>query len=178
LNKFIDTYEKQVMNLQQLLDQLEDFVDPESMHFEIVDVKDFLHDLTGELEKMCAGAKIKFFSHLPQQQCKISIDKEKLADAIKSLVTWSLQTMPPGGQIWLTMEYKSQVVEFAIKDTGRGLSAKEKVDIFDPVFIKNADRLSAIPRAQVIITQHGGKLMIDSQEHIGTEWIIHLPTYQ
>ena len=69
-------------------------------------------------------------------------------------------------------------LEISIKDTGNGFSAEELSRIFDPLFstTKNEDDVDVpLAQAQNIITHHSGKVMVESQVNIGTEWIIQLP---
>jgi signal transduction histidine kinase len=70
-----------------------------------------------------------------------------------------------------------------IKDTGIGIPSQDLPFIYDPFFrASNTDGYKGygigLPLARNIIRLHGGNIIVNSQQHLGTEIRITLPTYK
>ena len=90
----------------------------------------------------------------------------------------SKQAMPNGGVISITTRYnfKHQMIEIIIQDTGKGIPKEGLPNIFNPYFTTKEKGtglgLSIVHR---IISDHQGKILPESEEGKGAKMSIFLP---
>jgi two-component system, NtrC family, sensor kinase len=82
-------------------------------------------------------------------------------------------------KIWISTKYDTSQVTVRIKDNGVGIPDSVKQRIFDPFFTtKEVGEGTGLGLSIVlgIVNDHNGKIEVDSQEGVGTEFIITLPS--
>lgn len=82
-------------------------------------------------------------------------------------------------KIWISTKYDPNHVTVRIKDNGVGIPDSVKQRIFDPFFTtKEVGEGTGLGLSIVlgIVNDHQGKIVVDSQEGVGTEFIITLPS--
>ena len=83
------------------------------------------------------------------------------------------------GEIHISTQVVDSFVEIRIRDTGAGIPARIRGRIFDPFFTtKEVGRGTGQGLAishDVITEKHGGTLTFETEEGVGTTFIIHLP---
>ncbi len=70
-------------------------------------------------------------------------------------------------------------LQISIKDNGIGMSAAVKEKMFQPFFTTKGPGLGTglgLSLSYDIVTAHGGEILVESEEGIGSEFIIKLPT--
>jgi signal transduction histidine kinase len=76
----------------------------------------------------------------------------------------------------VTTSSRKGMVELQIKDDGKGIPAEILPHIFDTFFsTKPAGAGLGLPIVHKIIGQHGGEVLIDSEENVGTTVTVRLP---
>lgn len=106
----------------------------------------------------------------------ILADEEKLKQAFINIIFNSIQAMPKGGELDISLvEEKSNFV-IVFKDTGVGIS-KEKIEkIFEPFFTtKDKGTGLGLSITHSIIEEHNGYIEINSEINKGTEMKIYFP---
>jgi len=179
LNKFVDVYHKELQRLQALVKQLSDFSESKPLNLHNINVIELMDELVAHLSENLQRNDVKLFKYYNEQaDLMINADREQLKRALYVFLTYSIKSTPAKGQIWVGMEESMEGLEISIKDTGNGLSPEELSRIFDPLFsVSKGEDDTNVPLAQAqnIITHHSGKVMVESQVNVGTEWIIQLP---
>ncbi|MDP4828187.1 MAG: ATP-binding protein, partial [Flavobacteriales bacterium] len=82
-------------------------------------------------------------------------------------------------KIWISTRYETNQVTVRIKDNGIGIPDSVRQRIFDPFFTtKEVGEGTGLGLSIVlgIVNDHNGKIEVDSQEGVGTEFIITLPS--
>lgn len=112
-------------------------------------------------------------------------DVSQLKQLFLNLMLNSLQAMPGGGRLEVSLEIKSEstglagVKSFAdvsIKDTGCGIPSANLDKIFDPFFTtKQGGTGLGLSTSYAIARQHGCEIEIDSSEGVGTTVMIRFP---
>jgi signal transduction histidine kinase len=87
--------------------------------------------------------------------------------------------MPETGRIVITTRQKKSDIEVEIRDEGKGLSADELANMFEPVFVADQNRMAAgnwgLFSSREIVWQHGGEIEIKSSSGKGTAVWVRLP---
>lgn len=103
----------------------------------------------------------------------IRVDEEQLARVIQNLILNAVDAMPAGGT--LTIRSRMQDATFAIDvcDTGGGLTSEERQRLFTPYYTtKQHGTGLGLAIVQSVVSDHGGKVSVDSAPGRGTT--IHL----
>jgi two-component system NtrC family sensor kinase len=86
--------------------------------------------------------------------------------------------MPGGGELFIKTSNSNRKIKIEITDSGVGIDEKNLKQIFDPFFTtKSTGKGTGLGLAVCygIITAHGGKIEVESNENRGTTFYIVLP---
>lgn len=112
------------------------------------------------------------------QPLHIMADAEKLLRALENLVYNAADFTPSEGTITLSLKKEASSACITIADTGCGIAESELTNIFHRFYTTRNEEGGqglglAIPHA--IITEHGGKIDVASEEGKGTTFTLRLP---
>jgi signal transduction histidine kinase len=104
---------------------------------------------------------------------------DQLQQVVLNLLTNAMDATPAGGRIDLTTRALGETdeVEIAVADTGPGISAGERAQIFEPFFSTKGARgtgLGLFITAQ-IVRDHQGRIEVESEEGKGATFRVFLP---
>ncbi|MBE0651121.1 MAG: HAMP domain-containing protein [Bacteroidales bacterium] len=78
--------------------------------------------------------KIKFKIDVPENLPQVYADREKTAWVLTNLISNAIRYSYDNSTVYLSITPKEKQVEFAVKDTGKGIDPKYKEKIFDRYF--------------------------------------------
>ncbi|MDX1765390.1 MAG: HAMP domain-containing sensor histidine kinase [Candidatus Saccharimonadales bacterium] len=114
-------------------------------------------------------------------QVKLRADIGRFAEIMTNLIDNAVKYSNKGS-ITIRHELKDKSIITRVKDTGIGMSAKERERLFSRFYRVKNERTKSIPGTGLglwIIKQYiekmGGKISVDSLEGEGTEFIVELP---
>jgi PAS domain S-box-containing protein len=115
----------------------------------------------------------------------IKADPGQLEQVIMNLVVNARDAMPTGGRLIIETSIDSpadgslsRMARLSVSDTGQGMSNEVKEKIFEPFFTtKGVGKGTGLGLAVVhgVVTQSGGKVVIESTVNVGTTFQILLP---
>jgi two-component system nitrogen regulation sensor histidine kinase NtrY len=107
---------------------------------------------------------------------EIQADPDLLHRAVQNLVLNALDAMPSGGTLTLRTEQQPGRVSLAISDTGKGLTPEECERLFTPYYTtKQHGTGLGLAIVQSVVSDHGGKISVESDPERGTTFRIELP---
>ncbi len=116
------------------------------------------------------------------QVCEIRADADLLSQVWMNLLHNAIKFTPTGGKIRIALQPRGAEVEFTIADSGIGISAEERVHIFERFYKADPSRTRAaggsglgLAIAKKIIDLHHGRIELTSGLGQGTTFRIHLP---
>ena len=84
--------------------------------------------------------------------------------------------MPDGGTLTLRISNANAIARIEVTDTGTGISPEECARLFTPYYTSKSHGTGlGLAIVQSIVSDHGGRISIDSQPGHGTTFIIELP---
>jgi len=84
--------------------------------------------------------------------------------------------MPAGGVIMLRTTHGDSTVQLEIADTGTGLTPEEAERLFTPYYTtKQHGTGLGLAIVQSIVSDHGGRISVESETGVGTAFHIELP---
>jgi signal transduction histidine kinase len=113
-----------------------------------------------------------------EQLAPVLGDEGQLQQAVIALATNAIDAMPEGGRLTLRGRNENGSVIVEVGDTGVGIAPENLTKIFDPFFTtKEVGRGTGLGLAVCygIVTEHGGRLDVQSAVGAGTTFTISLP---
>lgn len=106
----------------------------------------------------------------------ISGDPDLLHRALSNLVLNAIDALPQGGEIIVQSKSFANRVELSISDTGSGLTPEECGRLFTPYYTtKQHGTGLGLAIVQSVVSDHGGRISVESAKQGGTTFRIELP---
>lgn len=114
--------------------------------------------------------------HLADDLPPIQADAALLRRALENLVLNAMDAMPAGGVLMLRTTREKGEVHLEVSDTGAGLTSEECARLFTPYYTtKQHGTGLGLAVVQSVISDHGGRISVESEMGIGTSFHIYLP---
>jgi signal transduction histidine kinase len=121
-------------------------------------------------------AKISLLLLLDSHLQTVAADPELLHRAISNLVLNAMDAMPEGGTLTLRARGDHGKVMIEVADTGSGLTPEECEKIFTPYYTSKKHGTGlGLAIVQSVVSDHGGRIQVQSQPGHGTTFVIELP---
>ena len=128
------------------------------------------------------NAGVTLVSDVPEQRLDVRGDPVRLGQAVDNLVSNALKFTPAGGTVTVSLRPDGPQAVIAVTDTGIGIPAVELGRLSQRFFRASTATRNAVPGVglgltitKAIVTAHGGRLDIASEEGVGTSISIVLP---
>jgi len=106
----------------------------------------------------------------------IAADPELLHRALSNLVLNAMDAMPHGGTLTLCTRREDGKVAIEVCDTGSGLTREECERIFTPYYTSKQHGTGlGLAIVQSVVSDHGGRISVQSEPGKGTTFVIELP---
>ena len=107
---------------------------------------------------------------------EISADPDLLHRALQNLVLNAIDAMPQGGELTIRTRTMGDRIELSVSDTGSGLTQEECGRLFTPYYTtKQHGTGLGLAIVQSVVSDHGGKISVESTKEKGTTFRIELP---
>jgi nitrogen fixation/metabolism regulation signal transduction histidine kinase len=106
----------------------------------------------------------------------ISADPDLLHRALSNLVLNAIDALPAGGEIIVRTQSFANRVELSVSDTGAGLTPEECARLFTPYYTtKQHGTGLGLAIVQSVVSDHGGRISVESAKEKGATFRIELP---
>jgi len=121
-------------------------------------------------------SQIAVHTELDSQLPEISADPELLHRALSNLVLNAIDAMPQGGDLTLSTDAADERIEISVSDTGSGLTEEECGRLFTPYYTSKQHGTGlGLAIVQSVVSDHGGRISVESAKEKGTTFRIELP---
>ena len=121
-------------------------------------------------------SQIAVHTELDSQLPEISADPELLHRALSNLVLNAIDAMPQGGDLTLSTQAADERIEISVSDTGSGLTEEECGRLFTPYYTSKQHGTGlGLAIVQSVVSDHGGRISVESAKEKGTTFRIELP---
>lgn len=105
------------------------------------------------------------------------LDPEKIGRVLYNLAGNAADAMPNGGTLTISTSQSNGTAIISVTDTGTGIPDAIRERIFEPFFTHGKRHGTGLGLAIVkkIVDDHKGRIEVESREHAGTTFRIHLP---
>lgn len=153
-----------------------DYARPSQPVQEDVDINHILGDTLRLVEHRIRGQQVQVqrsLAPLPPLQA----DPEKIQQVFLNLFLNALDAMPTGGALQILTWPKDSIwIQIQIRDTGSGIPPDIRDSLFLPFVSRKEGGLGlGLSIVQRIIEEHRGTIRVESEERLGSTFIIDLP---
>ncbi len=178
-DEYVTVIENEAQRLDGAVRILLTYPRPTPPQLEEIDVRETLNALNKHLGLQCINQGIRLTVRSVEVP-PIKGDNSKLYQAFSNILINAMQAMPQGGRLDLNCyrseNNSSRSVVVEISDTGPGIKKDVLPKIFQPFFSTKSDGTGlGLAIAKSIITEHGGRIEIDTVEDQGTKFSIAFP---
>jgi len=163
--------------IKGVIARLQRFINLEEAELQSANINELLSDVAILFKEQTAnGIQLQFdFAPVPALMCRPQL----LSAVFSSLLSNAINAAEGKGHILVTTRRSEAGVEVAIQDDGRGMSAEQIENIFDPGFKQSGSRIASgnwsLFNSRQIVFEHGGDIRISSTEGKGTTVWVTLP---
>ncbi len=138
---------------------------------------ELVEEARATVEGMTVGISRRVAWKVDVQPMDLLVDKELMCWALSEILSNAVESLPESvGEVRINARLDGGQVILEIADTGRGIPEAELPYILDPFYTTKAVGVGiGLPKADRVIREHGGNMVIESREGQGTKVTIRLP---
>ncbi len=127
-------------------------------------------------ESVFKGIKIDIIKSLKSNET-VQGNITEIREVFINIIANAIDAMPKGGKIEVITKNKAGKVIVEIRDNGSGMKKEVQKRIFEPFFTTKGNNGSGLGLSisYNIILSHKGSMKIESEENVGTSFIVKLP---
>lgn len=158
-------------------------MDTFTMEVELLPLGSILDDIIREMLPDIDGQKITIIKNNFHYLSKVYADRGLIRIAFQNIISNAIKYTPVGGKIFIEIKKSGEHLLVKIKDTGIGISEKDKSRVFMKLYRgNNAKKIDSsgsglgLYIAKSFIEKNQGEIWFDSQINVGTTFFVLLPT--
>ncbi|MFB3166631.1 ATP-binding protein [Neobacillus sp. 179-C4.2 HS] len=110
------------------------------------------------------------------ENCWIYVNPQRLNQSLINILKNAIESMPNGGTVWIKCTTDDRYIKISIKDQGIGMTKKQIERLGSPYYsLKESGTGLGMMVSFQIIRSFKGKIQVNSEKDVGTEFIILLP---
>lgn len=183
--KFLNIIEVEVERLVRLINDLLYLSEIENAAMPILEEKVVVKEVVLEiieLLKIKAEKKNIQLDIKVQEGLEMNIYRDWLKQIFINLIDNAIVYNKENGKVWVTVEKLDNLIVIKVKDTGIGIPEKEIERIFERFYRVDKGRSRkfggtglGLSIVKHIVELYGGKVWVESQEGIGSEFTVTIP---
>jgi len=176
LKLFTQTIVEQIESLSIIATEFSDFAKMPKSKFEKTEIVEVIKNSIG-LFKNATPINIELNY---SENHYVLADREQLLRVFNNLIKNAIQAIPypENGLIEIELEQDLNIVVITFKDNGKGIPKEQREKVFYPNFTTKSGGMGlGLAMVKNIIQNAGGEITFESEENIGTTFIVALPSY-
>jgi signal transduction histidine kinase len=169
----------EISNLNAIIGRFSEFSKMPQPHLQRIQVNDIVSGVAQlfQAQLQAAGrAPIACTLQLDSSLEPIAADPDLLHRALSNLVLNAMDAMPNGGEMALSTRSQPDTIVIEVADTGCGLTREECERIFTPYYTSKQHGTGlGLAIVQSVISDHGGRIRVESEPERGATFVIELP---
>jgi signal transduction histidine kinase len=168
----------QAMRVYEMIADMMLFARPPQPNLEWFDAVTWLDALVADLQPSAARQETVLTRTGSREPFDIEADRTQLTVAVRALVQNAFEALTSGGNVHVELPPIEEEVQIRVIDDGPGISEAERRHLFDPFYsARQAGRGLGLGLSKCwrIVTNHGGKVEVESSPGHGAKFTITLP---
>ena len=128
------------------------------------------------------AGEVELVLELPAEPLVVRADSLRIGQACDNLISNAIKFTPRGGTVTVSLTSTTDDALVTVRDTGLGIPAAELDQLYARFFRASTATRNAVPGVglgltitKAIVTAHEGELDVESEEGVGTAFIMSLP---
>jgi PAS domain S-box-containing protein len=138
-----------------------------------------MEEVADVFEPMAHERSIRLVVDRTSHNCRLFVDRGRIAQVFSNLVGNALKFTPPGGTVGVSVERCEEEARFCVKDTGPGIKEADLPHVFDAYWqaehTRNSGAGLGLAIAKGIVEVHGGRIWVESAPGEGAAFYFTLP---
>lgn len=154
-----------------------------------LDLEPKLVDLTHLVERVIEQVRATSDRHEIELATNSSVhgrwDEGRIEQVVHNLLSNAIKYSPSGGKIRVSVERKGSEAQVSVADEGIGIAEEQITHLFDRFFRVRDHKSASVSGmglglyiCKEIVTRHGGRIWVESQQSKGSTFIFALPGIQ
>ncbi|WP_426520419.1 sensor histidine kinase [Diaminobutyricibacter sp. McL0618] len=129
-----------------------------------------------------SSAGIELLAQIGDRSLLVKGDAQRIGQAVDNLISNAIKFTPAGGTVTVGLDRDGPDACITVSDTGMGIPAVELSQLSTRFFRASTATRNAVPGVglgltitKAIVTAHGGRMSIASEEGSGTSFTVRLP---
>ena len=167
----------QLASLKQIVASFSDFARMPAPRMQPVNLNQMAGEALKLFQPQLAQAGVTGSADLDPHLPPVAADPEQMERVLRNLILNAIDAMPQGGALTLTTRAREGGVELEVSDTGQGLTPEECARLFTPYYTTKTHGTGlGLAIVQSVISDHHGRIAVESQPGKGTTFRIDLST--
>jgi signal transduction histidine kinase len=167
---------EETRQLQNVLEEFLNFARPPKMELMVTDINQYLDDLLSFFEPECIQADVQILREFAEKLYPVRIDPAQLKHAIVNLIKNAIEAIGEHGQIVVSTRDHQRSVQIVVSDNGGGLNQEDENRIFEVFFSRKEQGIGlGLAIARRIVEEHKGTLTLENRPGKGASFVLTLP---
>ena len=167
---------EEIERLEALVNELLRFASMPAPKLAWGSIKDVLQDSLFLVRKQCQRSQISIVEQFAEDLPQIRMDEDRIKQVFLNLFNNAIDAMPDGGVMTVRADVEEGGLCVRVKDNGCGIPVEQIPLVFEPFYTSKGQGTGlGLAISYNIISDHGGKIDIESQPDEGTTIVVHLP---
>ena len=173
VGELIDNLDNSMGLIEDTLGEMKEITSPTEPEKKLTDIYSLLEQAI-TLAQM--PRNITLVKNYTEGFLAVSLDEDKIKRVFYNLLRNSIEAMPHGGIIVITVSMDADMIVFEFKDGGSGIPANLMPDIYTPFFTTKPKSLGlGLSFCRLAVEANGGQINLDSDVDEGTTVTVKLP---
>ncbi|MDH5576523.1 MAG: ATP-binding protein, partial [Nitrospirota bacterium] len=176
--EYLHFMEDGLRRVQRIVRQLLDFSRQREPELALTDLHPILDRVLVLTEHVFLAKHATLNKDYDQTLPPVMVDAHMIEQVMMNLILNAVQSLKEGGQVTVRTRKQEEGWEIEVEDTGCGISSEIRPHIFDPFFTTKGTGEGTGLGLSVslgIVQQHGGEMLVDSEEGKGTRFTVRFP---
>ncbi|MCW5877110.1 MAG: PAS domain-containing protein [Anaerolineales bacterium] len=182
--RFLGHIETEVDALSELVSELLELARIESqqvpLQLQAADASAIVARSMERLRLQAERAGVSLGADLADRLPQVLADPSRLEQVLVNLIQNAIKFTPQGGSIRVSVAPKDGALEFAVADTGVGISLDDQPRIFERFYKTDPARNKVgtglgLAIAKHVVEAHGGRIGVESKEGAGSRFFFTIP---
>jgi two-component system NtrC family sensor kinase len=162
--------------LAAILNEFLAFARPPKMELLVTDLNQYLEDLLEFYEPECRKAGIALKRDFARELYPVRIDPAQFKNVVLNLLINAREAVGEQGEITVSTRELEHEVQIRVADNGDGVKSGDEERVFE-VFFSTKERGTGLGLAiaRRIVEEHGGRLSLENRPGRGATFVIRLP---
>jgi two-component system, NtrC family, sensor histidine kinase HydH len=174
--QFAQIIVSEVDRLNRVVNEFLAYARPAPLRREPVKLSDLLDSCLELLESVAKQAGVAVEQTNPVGEGTFNADPNQIRQVFLNLILNAIQAVEKQGRVEVSITQSGHEARVTVKDNGRGIPPDQLKSVFEPFYTtKPGGTGLGLPIAQRIVSEHGGRLVIESRPGEGTTATVVLP---